>query len=119
MNARAGISPPLRITLWVIGALLALVLLCWGALAVFFPPARVRALVSAQLSTALARDVRFADASLGLLPPVRLTVRRPALAEPGGFASGSAFQARSLHLDLDVLALFSRRIVVRISSVSR
>ena len=106
-------SPPLRIALWVIGALLALVLVCWGALAVFFPPARVRALVSAQLSTALARDVRFADASLGLMPPVRLTVRRPALAEPGGFASGSAFQARSIHLDLDVLALFSRRIVVR------
>ena len=113
MNAGAGISPPLRIALWVIGALLALVVLCWAALVVFFPPAKVRALVSAQLSTALAREVRFADASLGLWPPVRLTARRPALAEPGGFANGSAFQARSIHLDLDVLALFSRRILVR------
>jgi AsmA protein len=103
----------LRVALWVVGALVALVLVCWGALAVFFPPARVRAMVNAQLATVLAREVRFADALLGLWPPVRLTVRQPALAEPGGFARGAAFQARSLHLDLDVLALLSRKVTVR------
>lgn len=99
--------------LWVVGALVVLVLATWGALALLFPPARVRALVSHQLSTVMAREVRFADASVGLWPPVRLTVRRPALAEPGGFAEGAALQAQSLHLDLDVMALLSRRLVVR------
>ena len=104
---------PLRVALWIVAALAVLVLVTWGALAVLFPPAKVRAMVSARISDVLARQVRFADASLGLWPPVRLTVRRPALAEPGGFANGAAVQARSIHLDLDLLALLSRRVVVR------
>ena len=58
----------------------------------------------AQLAGALAREVRFDDAALGLWPPVRLTVVGPALAEPGGFdARRARSSARSLHLDLDVL----------------
>lgn len=102
--------------------LVALVLLAgaaWGALALLFPPAKVRALVTAQLSSALTRDVRFTDASIGLWPPVRLSVRQPALAEPGGFARGTAFQARSLDLDLEILPLLSRRIVVRRLALDR
>ncbi len=113
VNDRTGIRSRLGFVLWVVGALVALVLVAWGALVVFLPPAKVRALVSAQLSSQLAREVRFADASVVLWPPVRLSVKAPALAEPGGFANGAALQARSLHLDLDVPALFSRRIVVR------
>lgn len=113
MDDQPRTRTPLRIVLWIVAALVAFVLVAWGALAVVFPPARVRELVSARLADVLARDVRFADASLGIWPPVRLSVQRPALAEPGGFVNGSALQARSLHLDLDLLALFSRRIVVR------
>ena len=104
---------PLRIALWIVATLVAVVLIAWGALAVVFPPARVRELVSARLADVLARDVKFADASIGIWPPVRLSVQRPALAEPGGFPNGSALKARSLHLDLDVFALFSRKVVVR------
>lgn len=110
---------PLRIALWIVAALVAFVLVAWGALAVAFPPARVREMVSARLSDVLARDVKFADASLGIWPPVRLSVQRPALAEPGGFANGSALKARSLHLDLDLSALFSRKVVVRRLVVDR
>ncbi|MGH7732078.1 MAG: AsmA-like C-terminal region-containing protein [Candidatus Eiseniibacteriota bacterium] len=113
MEAEAPVRSPLRVVLWVVAALVALVLVTWGALALFLPPAKVRELVSARAASVLARDVRFADVTLGLWPPVRLTVRRPALAEPGGFAHGAALQARSVHLDLDLLALLSRRIVVR------
>jgi AsmA-like protein len=113
VDPEPGTRTPLRVALWIVATLVALVLVTWGALAVFFPPARVRALVSERLSAVVAREVRFADASLGLWPPVRLSVRRPALAEPGGFANGAALKARSLHLDLDVMALFSRRLVVR------
>ncbi len=98
---------------WALVTLVVLAGAAWAALAVLFPPAKVRALVVAQLSSALAREVRLADASLGLWPPVRLSVRQPALAEPGGFARGTALQARALHLDLDLLPLLSRRIVVR------
>jgi hypothetical protein len=97
----------------VVGALVVLFAIAWVVLAIAFPPARVRAIVSRQLSQALAREVRFDGAALGLLPPVRLTVARPALAEPGGFGRGAAFQARSLHLDLDVLALLGGKVVVR------
>ena len=82
-------------------------------LVLLLPPARVHALVQAQLKGTLARDVRYAGASVGLLPPVRLTVARPELAEPGGFGSGTAFRAASLHLDLDLFALLFGRTVVR------
>jgi hypothetical protein len=85
----------------------------WVALAVMFPPARVRALVQAQLDRSLSRPTRFESASLSLWPPVRLTVVGPALAEPGGFAAGAALRARSIHLDLDLLGLLQRRLVVR------
>ncbi len=113
VDAHPRTRTPLRVALWIVATLVALALATWGALALLFPPAKVRALVSTRLSAMLAREVRFADASLVLWPPVRLTVRRPALAEPGGFGNGAALQARSLHLDLDVMALLSRRVVVR------
>jgi hypothetical protein len=95
------------------GAIVGLIVIAWIALAILFPPAKVRALVSQQLSRTLTRDVRFDNASLGLFPPVRLTVSNPALAEAGGFARGTAFQASSIHLDLDVFALLARRVLVR------
>jgi hypothetical protein len=44
---------------------------------------------------------------------VRLSVRRVELAEQGGFERGTAFSAGSMDLDLDVLALLSRRVRVR------
>jgi AsmA-like protein len=113
MDPQPPMRPAVRAALWLLAALLALIVVAWGALVVIFPPARVRSLVSRQLSATLSRDVRFADASLGLWPPVRLTVRQPALAEPEGFVSGAAFRARAIHLDLDLLPLFSRRVVVR------
>lgn len=108
-NARRGLPA----WAWLLIVPVVLVLVAWGALAVLFPPAKVRSLVSAQLASALAREVRFADAAIGLWPPVRLTVRRPELAEPGGFGRGTAFGANAVHLDLEVLPLLSRRIVVR------
>jgi hypothetical protein len=94
-------------------ALVALVAVAWGALAVFFPPSRVRQIVQTEITRSLEREVRFDDAGLTLFPPVRLTIKRPALAEPGGFEKGRAFEANSIHLDLDVFALLTRRIVVR------
>ncbi|HET9326658.1 MAG TPA: AsmA-like C-terminal region-containing protein, partial [Candidatus Eisenbacteria bacterium] len=108
-----------RLWLWLIAGALALVGVAWTAVAILFPPARVRSMVQAQLTQALSRDVRFADASVGLLPPVRLTVKGPELAEPGGFARGAAFRAEAIHLDLDVLALLGRRVVVRRLVVTR
>ncbi len=98
---------------WLLIVPVVLVLAAWGLLTALFPPAKVRALVSAQLQAALAREVRFEDASLGLWPPVRLTVKKPELAEPGGFARGTAFGARAVDLDLDVMDLLRKRITVR------
>ena len=105
--------------LWLLVGALAVVGAAWAAVAVLLPPARVRAMVQAQLSQALARDVRFAAASVGIFPPVRLTVKRPELAEPGGFGQGAAFGAEAIHLDLDVFALLGRRVVVRRLLVER
>ena len=102
-----------RVLLIVAGVLLAIVLVAWAALAILFPPAKVRALAQRQLGAALAREVRFDDASVSIFPPVRLRVAGLALAEPGGFANGAAFQTRTLNLDLDVLALIGGRVVVR------
>src|SRR5262245_64320088 len=99
--------------IWILVVPVALFLVLWLVLVIAFPPPRVRAIVQAQLAGALAREVRYDDARIGLWPPVRLTVAGPALAEPGGFAQGAAFRARSVHLDLDVGALFGRRMVVR------
>jgi len=108
-----------RAALWWIAVPLLLAAAAWGAVAVLLPPEKVRAMVSTQITAALNRDLRFADASVSLWPPVRLSVSQPGLAEPGGFENGLAFQARAIHLDLDLLALLSRRIVVRRLVVDR
>src|SRR5205814_8113317 len=93
--------------------LLALGVVAWAALGFALPPSQVRAMVQRQLDVTFQRPVRFTDATVGLWPPVRLTVRQPELAEPGGFERGSAFRAASLYLDLDLFALLRGRIVVR------
>ncbi len=110
MNApnRRGLPPWAAILV----ALVAIVAIAQVALMVLFPPAKVRALVQDQLRSALARDVRFADASLGIWPPVRLTVRKLELAEPGGFERGAAFSTDAVNLDLDVFALLSKKVRV-------
>lgn len=113
VNTSFARSPALRRALVVLGALAALIVLAWVALIVALPPAKLRALLNAQLSAALRREVRFDSASASLWPPVRLTLRHPALAEPGGFARGAAFEATALHLDLDPFALLARRLVIR------
>ena len=59
------------------------------------------------------RDAAPPTRSIGIFPPVRLTVKAVELAEPEGFAAGSAFQARALLVDLDVFALLGRRLLVR------
>jgi hypothetical protein len=102
-----------RILALAAGAAAALVAVAWGLVTVLLPPARVRALVRQQLERTLAREVRFTDAGVGLLPPVRLTVRDVAVSEAPDFTRGTLFQARSIHLDLDVFALLGRRVVVR------
>ncbi len=102
-----------RLLLVAAAVVVAVVLLAWAALAILFPPAKVRALVEQQASNALARPVRFESASLGLFPPVRLSIRGLALAEPGGFGNGAAFQAQTFALDLDAFALLGRKVVVK------
>jgi hypothetical protein len=113
MNATPSKSPLGRPLVLVPLVLVGLVVVAWIALAIALPPARVKALVEAQLRTALRREARFESASVGLFPPVRLSVRKLELAEPGGFAAGAAFSANSLDLDLDVFALLSRKVRVK------
>lgn len=98
--------------LWWLGVPVVSVLLAWAALSVLMPPAQVRAIVSRQLARSLSRDVRFADASLSPWPPVRLRVANLEVAEPGGFANGTAFAAKAVDLDLDILPLLSHRMRV-------
>jgi hypothetical protein len=106
-------SSPARVLALVLGGLAVLVLVAWVALTALFPRDRLRALVQAQAARSLTRPVRFEGVSLGLFPSVRLTVRKPALAEAGGFGRGIAFEAASVHLELEVLPLLRRRIQVR------
>lgn len=112
MNASAPKSPLARPLVLVPLVLVALVAVAWIALAILMPPARVKALVEAQLQAALRREARFESASVGLWPPVRLSVRRLELAEPGGFGEGAALSTASIDLDLDVLALLARKVRV-------
>src|SRR5436190_7778566 len=102
-----------RVVIGVVVTVVVVVAFAWAALALLFPPPRLRAIVQAQLARSLARQVRFGDASLGLFPPVRLSVKDVALAEPGGFAHGTAIQCGAVKLDLDLGALLAHRLVVR------
>jgi AsmA-like C-terminal region/Protein of unknown function/AsmA family len=95
-----------------LAACASLVIAAWIVLAIALPPARVLELARAQLAASLRRDVRIERAGVSLLPPVRVTLSAFAVAEPGGFANGSAFETRSLVLDLDVFALLFRRVVI-------
>jgi uncharacterized protein involved in outer membrane biogenesis len=108
-----GKRSPARTAIVAAAVVVALVAFAWGALAFLFPPAKLNQIVTRQLTVSLARPVRFDSVQLFLWPPVRLTIDGPALAEAGGFQRGTVFHARALHLDLDALALFSRRLVVR------
>jgi hypothetical protein len=119
MSEETRKASPLRAVAIAAAVLLALAAALAGMLVVLFPPARLRAIVSEQLHHALTRDVRFADASLGFWPPVRIAVERPELAEPGGFARGTAFSADAIELDLDLFALLSRRLSVRRLTLER
>ena len=119
MPSASRLPRPLAALLIAAAALLVLCLAAWAALAILFPPAKLRVMLEAQASSALSRDTRFGDVSLGIFPPVRLTVRDAALAEPGGFNEGAALSARSVYLDLDVLALLGRRVVVRRLTLDR
>ena len=103
--------PPLWV--WLVAAPLVLVLLAWAALAILLPPARATQLVRDQLAKSLSRDVRFEKVSISLWPPVRVAVRKFELAEPGGFERGTACSVDAVQLDVDALALFVRRVVVR------
>jgi hypothetical protein len=98
-------------TALVVAALL--LALAWAAVAALLPRDRVLAMVRAQLAASLRRETRLAGVSVGLWPPVRIGVRGFELAEPGGFARGTALKVAALDLDLDVLPLVSRRVVVR------
>jgi hypothetical protein len=98
---------------WIVAAPVVLLLAAWAALAILLPPARANRIVREQLSRSLARDVRFERVSVSLFPPVRLSVRRFELAEPGGFERGAALSVGSIDLDLDVFALLGRRVKVR------
>src|SRR6516162_11513507 len=87
---------------WLVATPLALVLLAWAAVAILLPPARATQIVRDQLAKTLSRDVRFERVSISLWPPVRLSVRKFELAEPGGFARGTACSVGAIELDLDV-----------------
>ncbi len=113
MTTAPGSRSALRTLGVVAGVLLVLVAVAWAALAILFPPAKLRAIVARQLSTALVRPVRFEDAHLSLWPPVRLAVTNLAMSEPGGFTRGTMFRTQELNLDLDVWALLSHRMVIR------
>ena len=69
MGFASTLPRPLIGLLWVVAVLGVLVLAAWAALAVFFPPAKVKEMVSARLKRAMDREVRFDDASIG--PGVR------------------------------------------------
>lgn len=113
MNAPAKRFGAARGLLLLVAIPILVIAVAWIVLRVAFPPAKVRAIVSAQLSTALARPVKFEGASIELFPPVRLRVTNLELAEPEGFERGAAMRAQSLDLDLDPFALLGRRIEVR------
>lgn len=104
-----------RVPVWVWLAATPVVLcaLAFALLAVLLPPARATQLVREQLRQSLARDVRFEKVSVSLFPPVRLSVQKVELAEPGGFEQGAAFACAAVDLDLDVLALLSKKVKVR------
>src|SRR5262245_42494476 len=107
----ASRRPPLWV--WLVATPLVLFAFAWAALAILLPPARAEQLVREQLAKSLARDVRFEKVTLSLWPPVRLAVRNFELAEDGGFSRGTACSVASVQLDIDALALFVRRVVVR------
>ena len=108
MSTALSKRPPVWV--WLVAIPVVLVLFASVALTMLLPPALVKRIVDKQLHTALRREVRFENARLQLWPPVRLSVQKPELAEPGGFGQGVAFSAEALDLDLDLLPLLSRKI---------
>jgi AsmA-like C-terminal region/AsmA family len=119
MNTPTRSSPPLRPLVFALAAVLAVIVIAWGALALLFPPARIRTLLQSQLSRSLRREVAFESVALHVFPPVRLTAKQVRIGEPGGLARGVALGAAAFDLDLDVIALLQRRLVLRSVTLDR
>jgi hypothetical protein len=120
MDTRSFVSrAAMRVFGITLAAVAVLVAAAWIALAALLPHDRVLTLVRAQLASSLRREVRLADVSVRLWPPVRLVGRGFELAEAGGFARGAAVKVGSLDLDLDVLPLLFGRLVVRSLTLER
>ncbi len=115
----SGAGSRRNLILLVASALVVLVVIAWAVVSAAFPPAKVRELIVARLSATLDRDVRIEGASFTLWPPVRFVMKRPALAEPGGFVRGEALRAEALDLDVDPFALLARRLVIRRLALDR
>jgi hypothetical protein len=98
---------------WILATPIVILVLGWAALLVLLPPGRATEIVRLQLAKRLDREVRFDKVELSVLPPVRLSVKKVELAEPGGWERGPAFSATSAEVDLDLWALLGRRIKVR------
>ena len=116
MNSPQAPKPgprPLRLLLIALAAIVVLIGITWAAVVILLPPARVRAILEQQANAALNRPIRIDDVTVGIFPPVRVRVHGLALAEPGGFETGAAFQTQALLLDVNVFALLGRRVVVQ------
>jgi uncharacterized protein involved in outer membrane biogenesis len=100
---------------WLVGAgaLVLLVVVAWLALPILLPPARVQSIARQQLTTVFDREVALEGASVSIWPPVRARLRGLAIGEPEGLSRGAALKLESLDVDLDPLALLTRRIVLR------
>ncbi len=100
----------------IIIGLAALVVLFWVgayiAVKVAFPPDKIKALVGGQASQALSREVSIGDASIGVFPNLKISLKDLRVANAPGFSPEPAFNIKELGLSVGVLSLLKFKPVI-------
>ena len=108
-----------RIALWSVGVLIALVALAAGALYLFVDAETYRGVIESRLEAGLGRDVTLGPIDLSFLPTFGLGVDGFAVAGLPGEPSDTLVSARGLRIGAKLLPLLSRKLEVTALSRAR
>ncbi|MDX9857383.1 MAG: AsmA family protein [candidate division Zixibacteria bacterium] len=94
-----------KIVTWILGILIALVLLAMIGLKLFFPTEKVRALAEEQGSAALNRPVKIEGLDVSFWGGIGVVLKNVSIGSPADFANENLVQAEQIDVKLQILPL--------------
>ena len=102
----------LKVLLWVIGSVVALMLLAVIALKLFFPVEKVKALAIEKGSAAIGRTITIENAGVSLWGGLGVKLEKVGVGNPSGFAGDPLFTAENIDVKLRLLPLLHKEVKI-------